>query len=253
MKESDYLSHLSSSASSSLSQVGDCILSTLSGKRTRVSQKYSTDCLNPPDPTEVPVCVMDGTDVETIVVTSEWTAIELPANQTREDDCEVGDNSLSATECHQSTSQCNENTDGNEIRTKKHHNTENYLGESTPAHDNHFGSISEERTAEAEQLEDNVKERLSLSCSVMPLDSTLTAPVTADVFTNSAGTRRSARKPKKTWKLKLVTLQKQKRKPVEVTGQNQERKPLAPMRNSRAVTGLDAECVASDNRSVHGF
>lgn len=197
------------------------------------------------------MCVMDGTDVETVVVTSDWTPIILPANQTVEDDSEDGDNSLSAAECHQSESQCNENTDESEIRTKKHLNTKSYLKESALMQNNHFGTVGDagNRTAEAKQLEDNVKERLTLSCSATPpLESTLTAPVTPDVFTNSAGTRRSARKPKKTWKLNLVNLQKPKRKPGEVIGQKRERKPLAPMRNSGAVTGLDGECVTADNR-----
>lgn len=188
---------------------------------------------------------MDGTDVETVVVTSEWTPTELHANQTGEDDSEDGDHSPPAAECPQSG-----NTEESEFPTEKRTDAENDL---SLAHNEHRGSEgdTEDRTAEGDQLERSAQERPSLSRSVSsPLESTLAAPVTAGAFSNPAATRRSSRKPKKTWKLKLVNLQKQKRKPGVVTGQKRERKPLAPVRNSEAVAEPDGERVTSDNRSV---
>lgn len=203
----------------------------------------------------MPVCVMDGTDVETVVVTSEWTEIELHANQTGENTSEDGDHSPPAADCNPRSSG---NTEESEIQAEENQ----HLGESALTHNKHDGSVgcTEQRTAEAEQLEHNAKEGLSLSCSVTPpphLDSTLTVPVTAPdgaaVFSILTGTRRSARTPKKTWKLKSVNLQKQKRKPGVVTGQKRERKPLAPVRNSGTVTEIEGERIAADNGLVHGF
>ncbi|XP_060758897.1 C2H2-type zinc finger protein isoform X2 [Neoarius graeffei] len=246
------LGHLDTCASSALPRVSDCILTALAGKRNGVAQINSGDRLNPPAPSEMPVCVMDGTDVETVVVTSEWTEIELRANQTREDTSEDGDHSPFAAECSPKSSG---NTKGSEIQAEENQ----HLGESALTHNKHDGAVgcTEQRTAEAEQLEHKAKEGLSLSCSVTPpphLDSILTVPVTtsdgAAVFAVPTAIRRSARTPKKTWKLKLVNLQKQKRKPGVVTGQKQERKPLAPVRNSGTVTEGDGERIAADNRDV---
>lgn len=223
-----------------------------------MARRNSGDSLHPPDPAEMPVCVMDGTDVETVVVTSEWTEIEL---HTREDNSEDDNDSLPTADCHQREQRPNENSEESEIQTEKHTDAENSSGGSELTHNKHGGALgcTEHRTTEAEQLEHNAKERLSLSCSVTPpLESTLAVPVTAAdgaaVCTIPAGTRRSARKPKKTWKLKLVNLQKQKRKPGLVTARKRERKPLAPMRNAEAVTVAgDGERVTSGNRSVHGY
>lgn len=237
---------LSCSASSSLPQFGDCILTALSGKRNRVAQKKSDDGLNP---TSVPACVMDATDVETVVDTSEWAVIELHADRTGDDNSEDGGDPLPDADCHQRESRSNGNPGGSY-----------YSGEPELTHNKHGGDVgcTGHRTAEAQQQERNAKERLSLSCSVAPpQESTLAVSVTtadgAATFTVAAATRRSARKPKKTWKLNLVNLQKQKRKPSLVTGPKRERKPLALMRTSEAVTETDGEHAASGNRSVHGF
>lgn len=210
-----------------------------------MAQINSGDSLNPPAPSEMPVCVMDGTDVETVVVTSEWTEIELHANQIREDNSESGDHSPPAADSDQRESRINGSTEESE----KHTDAENYIGESAPTQNRNDGSVgrTEHMTAEAERLA-----RLNLSCSVTPaLESTLTVPVTAaDGAAGAAGTRRSARKPKKTWKLKSVNLPKRKRSHGAVTGQKRERTPLAPVRNSRTVTEVDGERIPSDNGSV---
>ncbi|XP_017350198.1 C2H2-type zinc finger protein [Ictalurus punctatus] len=236
------LGHLDTCASSSSPRVGDCILTALSAKTNRVAQINSGDSLNPPAPSEMPVCVMDGTDVETVVVTSEWTEIELHANQIREDNSEDGDHSPPAADSDQRESRINGSTEESE----KHTDAENYIGESAPTQNRNDGSVgrTEHMTAEAERLA-----RLNLSCSVTPaLESTLTVPVTAaDGAAGAAGTRRSARKPKKTWKLKSVNLPKRKRSHGAVTGQKRERTPLAPVRNSRTVTEVDGERIPSDN------
>ncbi|XP_058273229.1 C2H2-type zinc finger protein [Hemibagrus wyckioides] len=250
------LGHLDTCASSLLPRVGDCILTALSGKRNQGSQMNSG--LNPPPHTEMPMCVMDGTDVETVVVTSEWTEIEIHANQqTREDNSEDGVDSPPATDCDQSESRSHRNTEESEIQPGKHTDSENCFRESALMYNKHDESVgcTQDRTAETVQLECTAKERQSLTCSTTPpLDSTLTVPVNAAdgaaAFTIPTGTRRSARKPKKTWKLRLVNLQKQKRKPGVVTRQKQERTPLSPMRNSERVTEIYGECITSDNGDV---
>ncbi|KAF5907958.1 zinc finger protein, partial [Clarias magur] len=244
------LGHLDTCAFSSLPPVGDSILTALSVKRNRVNEIDSGANLSPPAPSEIPVCVMDGTDVETVVVTSEWTEIELRANQNEEDD---GDNSLPEANCDQrEESQSNANLEESEIQAEKLTDIENYLGESALAHNNHdgFAGCTEHKTADSQHLDHDVKETQSPSCSVTPppLESELTAPVSA-ADGDAVFTRRSARKPKKTWKV-LVNLQKQKRKPGVDGRQKRERKPLAPVRNSGAVTNLNGECIASENRDV---
>lgn len=234
-------------------RVSDRILTALSGKRNQAAQINSDDGLNPPAPAEMPVCVMDSTDVETVVVTSEWTEIEIHAKQqTREHDSENGDDSLPAADCEQNESQSRRNTEESELQTEKHTNAEHYFGSSYNEHDAAEGS-TQDKLAEEEHLEHNDKERQNLSCPSPPLDPALPAPATAAdgaaALTFSAGTRRSTRKPKKTWKLKLVNLQKQKRKPGR---QKRERAPLAPV-NSETVLEVDGERGTSDNRSVHEF
>lgn len=211
------------------------------------------DSVSPAAPTEMPMCVMDGTDVETVVIASEWTEIEMHAKQqTKEDDCEDGDNSLPAADCDQSASQPHRHTEESEIQTEKHTDTENCLGESTlmcNQHDESLGCI-QDRSAVAEHLGRNAKLKQSLSCSTTP---PLGSTVHADGAVIPAGTRRSARKPKKTWKLKLVNLQKQKHKPGMVARPKQERTPLALMKNSGTSTEIDEKCIDPDNRLVLDF
>ncbi|KAM9467403.1 uncharacterized protein Hap1MRO34_014182 [Clarias gariepinus] len=244
------LGHLDTFAFSSLPQLGDFILTALSGKRNRVAEMDSGASLNPPAPSEM--CVMDGTDVETVVVTSEWSEIELRANQTEEDNSDDGDNSLPGANCDQKgESQSNGNMPESEIQTEKLTDTENYLGGSALARNNHDGSVgcTEPMTADSQHLDCDVKGTESLSCSATPsLESELTVPVSVPDG-DAVFTRRSARKPKKTWKV-LVNLQKQKQKPGVDRRQKRERKPLAPMRTSGIVTDMDGECIASENRDV---
>lgn len=212
--------------------------------------------LNPPAHAEMPMCVMDGTDVETVVVTSEWTEIEMHAKQqTREDNSEDGADSPPAADCDQSESRSHGNTEESEIQTGKHTDSENCFRESTLMYNKQDESVgcTQDRTADTVQLECIAKERQSLTCSTTPPLDSVNAADGAAAFTILTGTRRSARKPKKTWKLKLVNLQKQKRKPGVVTRQKQERTPLASMRNSERVTEIDGACITSDNGSVHSW
>ncbi|KAF7694233.1 C2H2-type zinc finger protein isoform X1 [Silurus meridionalis] len=204
------LGHLDTCVSSSLARDGDCILSALSGKKPRVAQMKPSDGPHAPTPpSEMTMCLMDATDVETVVVTSDWTGIEICSNQDEDEE----DPHLGA-DCKESKG----NTEEREIRAEKI--TEKRL-------EDRNGSVGC-RTAGEEELQCDAEESPSITS---PVKSTQTV------------TRRSARKPKQTWKLKLVNLQTQKRKNGAETRHKREK----TLRSSRDETEIRREQVASDD------
>ncbi|XP_062850773.1 C2H2-type zinc finger protein [Trichomycterus rosablanca] len=260
------LGHLNNCASSMSLSTGDCILSALSGNKDKVDQ-MSTDELDPPEnsvSTEIPVCVMDGTDVETVVVMSEWSEIELESNHVVEEPSEDSGNPPHLSESEQKESQSSESIEKSQLRSDKDSNMEGYLEESPLNHkeDDHPSDDSKQ-SREDENLCPEIAEPKQLYCHQekrhAPNNSSTRSKliVSAGAAKEPANiaipiaTRRSARKSKKTWKIKLVNLQKQKRKTVASkvgNSQKRERGPIAPTRNSGTITDEDEEALTLNER-----
>ncbi|XP_036432888.1 C2H2-type zinc finger protein isoform X1 [Colossoma macropomum] len=252
------LGHLDACASSPSLNMSDCILSVLAGKKDGAGQLNTGNCLlNPSDdsvPTQIPVCVMDGTDVETVVVVSEWTEIELGGDQEESlpevETSEDGGSALHTTDSEQRELECSvkteENEDSGESALQRKEGSASVGGPDESRQDEDLCL----RTSETGQLNCNTEEAQSLLSDVTAtVESTFVMPVQphepAGLCTAAGGTRRSARKPKKTWKIKMVNLQKQKRKSVATKVVNtlkRKSNPVAPEANSNSIT--------SDNRDA---
>lgn len=241
--------------------MGDCILSALAGKRDSVVPLNTADCLlNTPDnsvPTQIPMCVMDGTDVETVMVVSEWMEIDLGASEDGE--------SLQVVNTNEGSSNAVLANDPEETETnvsieenfesEAGSNTDRYSGESvlqnkedTSLDGLHGSSVDKNqgfRNSEAEELNCNIEEGQIFSSNATPTvastPTTALSPEDAAVSAAHAGTRRSARKPKKTWKIKMVNLQKQRKKPASkvVNSQKETTKPVVPKPNPNSITSLN--------------
>uniref|UniRef100_A0A3B4CUL8 C2H2-type domain-containing protein n=1 Tax=Pygocentrus nattereri TaxID=42514 RepID=A0A3B4CUL8_PYGNA len=237
---------------------GDCILSALAGKNKGVDQLSAGSCLlNPPDdsvPTQIPVCVMDGTDVETVVVVSEWTEIELGGNQEESlpevETGEDGGSALHATDSEQGELEycvkTEENEGSGESALQHKEGRAPVDGPDESREDEDLCPMS----SETGQLNRDTEEAQGLSSDVTPtVASTFVMPLQPrepiGFSTAASGTRRSARKPKKTWKIKMVNLQKEKRKSIAAKVVNtlkRKSNPVAPEANSNPI--------ALDNRYV---
>ncbi|XP_066525940.1 C2H2-type zinc finger protein isoform X2 [Hoplias malabaricus] len=256
------LGHLDICAPSPSLNMTDCLLSALAGKKDKAQLSTGNCLLNQPDnciPSQIPVCVMDGSDVETVLVVSEWTEIELGANQDGESlpVVETNENNGCAlnttSDFEQRSIMSNDSIEEKEVGSKGGCNTENYSGEYAQQLKDDKASVDENRslrTSEAEKFNSICDEGQTLSSNATPnMESNFTMPgqpseepaVSADVTV----TRRSARKPKKTWKINMVNLQKQKRNKADkvVITEKRKRKTVIPETNSASVnsSNRDAE------------
>ncbi|XP_072529545.1 uncharacterized protein [Salminus brasiliensis] len=258
------LGHLDTFASSPTLSMSDCILSALAGKRDSMDQPSTGHCLlNPADdsvPTHIPVCVVDGTDVETVVVVSEWTEIELDVNQDEESLPEVetsedGSSAQQSTDSQQREHQSNGLVEGSEVGSEGGKSTENVLGESAVQFKEEDASVDcsgvDESlchgTSDAQRLSCDTVEGHTLSSNATPtLESALSVPEDAAVPAVLTGTRRSTRKPKKTWKIKMVNLQKQKRNSAAmkvVNARTGRRKTILSKTNSNSITSNNRDAA----------
>lgn len=240
------------SASTSSLSTADYILSALSGSKDKVDL-MSVDELNPPEnsvSTEIPVCVMDGTDVETVVVMSEWSEIEFESNHVVEEPREDGGNLSHCSESERKESQSSESFEKGEVGSeceKDFASSMNCCSEESGLNhtENEHASDDMKKIRVVDDLSPGSAESKQFYCHSEPKYSS-TLRTTLIVSTGAAqepesmalpiATRRSTRKSKKTWKIKLVNLQKQKRKNITLkvgNGQKRERGHIVPTRNDK--------------------